>query len=148
MREAIRETAAAGTPVLTMVSDIAHAPRIAYVGIDNRNAGRLAGHLLGRFVPGSAGEVALFAGSLSYRGHEEREMGFRHVLADEFPKLQIVELREVRDDLERSYREARRLLAARPSCAGSTISAPATAASRVPWTKRAVATRWCSSATS
>ena len=103
VREAIRETAAAGTPVLTLVSDIAHAPRLAYVGIDNRNAGRLAGHLLGRFVPGSAGEVALFAGSLSYRGHEEREMGFRHILAEDFPNLRIVELREVRDDLERSY---------------------------------------------
>ena len=118
VREAIRETAAAGTPVLTLVSDIAHAPRLAYVGIDNRNAGRLAGHLLGRFVPGSAGEVALFAGSLSYRGHEEREMGFRHILADEFPRLTIVELREVRDDLERSYREARRLLADRPGLRG------------------------------
>ena len=118
VREAIRETAAAGTPVLTMVSDIAQAPRIAYVGIDNRNAGRLAGHLLGRFVPGSAGEVALFAGSLSYRGHEEREMGFRHILADEFPNLHTVELREVRDDLERSYREARDLLAARPGLRG------------------------------
>ena len=70
---------------MTLVSDIAHAPRLGYVGIDNRNAGRLAGHLLGRFVPGSAGEVALFAGSLSYRGHEEREMGFRHILAEDFP---------------------------------------------------------------
>lgn len=118
VREAIREASVAGTPVLTMVSDIAQAPRIAYVGIDNRNAGRLAGHLLGRFVPGSAGEVALFAGSLSYRGHEEREMGFRHILADEFPRLRIVELREVRDDLERSYREARSLLAERPLLRG------------------------------
>ena len=118
MREAIREAAAAGTPVLTLVSDIAQAPRLAYVGIDNRNAGRLAGHLLGRFVPGSAGEVALFAGSLSYRGHEEREMGFRHILAEDFPNLRIVELREVRDDLERSYREAGSLLAARPGLRG------------------------------
>ena len=118
VREAIRETAAAGIPVLTLVSDIAHAPRVGYVGIDNRNAGRLAGHLLGRFVPGSAGEVALFAGSLSYRGHEEREMGFRHVLADEFPNLRIVELREVRDDLERSYREARRCWRHDPSLRG------------------------------
>jgi LacI family transcriptional regulator len=118
VREAIRETAAAGTPVLTMVSDIAQAPRLAYVGIDNRNAGRLAGHLLGRFVPGSAGEVALFAGSLSYRGHEEREMGFRHILADEFPGLTIVELREVRDDLERSYRAAKATLTAHPRLRG------------------------------
>ena len=118
VREAIRETAAAGTPVLTLISDIAQAPRVGYVGIDNRAAGRLAGHLLGRFVPGSAGEVALFAGSLRYRGHEEREMGFRHILADEFPKLRIVELREVRDDLERSYGEAKDLLAARPGLRG------------------------------
>lgn len=118
VREAIREATAAGTPVLTLVSDIAHTPRVAYVGIDNRNAGRLAGHLLGRFVPGSAGEVALLAGSLSYRGHEEREMGFRHILAEDFPGLRIVELREVRDDLERSYDEARRLLAARPNLRG------------------------------
>ena len=77
VREAIREAAANGLPVLTMVSDVANVPRVGYVGIDNRAAGRLAGHLLGRFVPGSAGEVALFAGSLRYRGHEEREMGFR-----------------------------------------------------------------------
>jgi LacI family transcriptional regulator len=118
VREAIRETSAAGTPVVTLVSDIANAPRVAYVGIDNRNAGRLAGHLLGRFVPGSAGEVALFAGSLSYRGHEEREMGFRHIIADEFPGLRIVELREVRDDLARSYKEATALLAARPGLRG------------------------------
>jgi LacI family transcriptional regulator len=118
VREAIREAAADGLPVLTMVSDIANVPRVGYVGIDNRAAGRLAGHLLGRFVPGSAGEVALFAGSLRYRGHEEREMGFRHILADEFPKLRIVELREVRDDLERSYGEAKDLLAARPGLRG------------------------------
>lgn len=115
VREAIRETVTAGTPVLTLVSDIAHTPRFAYVGIDNRNAGRLAGHLVGRFVPGSKGEVALFAGSLSYRGHEEREMGFRHILAEDFPGLRIVELREVRDDLERSYDEARGLLARHPA---------------------------------
>jgi len=118
VREAIRETAAGRLPVLTMVSDVANVPRVGYVGIDNRTAGRLAGHLLGRFVPGSAGEVALFAGSLRYRGHEEREMGFRHILADEFPKLRIVELREVRDDLERSYDEAKNLLAAHPGLRG------------------------------
>ncbi|MFZ1430399.1 MAG: substrate-binding domain-containing protein, partial [Geminicoccaceae bacterium] len=118
VREAIRSVVVRGIAVLTLVSDIANVPSTGYVGIDNRAAGRLAGHLLGRFVPGSTGEVALFAGSLSYRGHEEREMGFRHILADEFPGLRAVELREVRDDLERSYREARKLLAAHPGLRG------------------------------
>jgi LacI family transcriptional regulator len=118
VREAIREVAARGLPVLTLVSDIGNVPSVGYVGIDNRAAGRLAGHLLGRFMPRGPGEVALFAGSLSYRGHEEREMGFRHMLAEDYPELRIVELREVRDDLLRSYREARVLLEARPGLGG------------------------------
>ena len=110
VREAIREVSASGLPVLTMVSDISNVPRLGYIGIDNRAAGRLAGHLLGRFIPPGHNNVALFAGSLSYRGHEEREMGFRHILAEEFPQLRIVELREVKDDTERSHQEASGLL--------------------------------------
>src|SRR5437764_5603589 len=118
VREAIREVAAKGLAVLTRVSDIANVPSVGYVGIDNRAAGRLAGHLLGRFMPRGPGEVALFAGSLSHRGHEEREMGFRHMLAEDYPELRIAELREVRDDLLRSYRESRLLLEARPGLGG------------------------------
>lgn len=111
VREAIRALSASGVKVVTLASDIMHVPRIAYVGIDNRQAGRLAGYVLGRFL-GTAEprKVALFAGSLSYRGHEEREMGFRHVLAEEFPNLQIVELREMLDDREKAFSEASALL--------------------------------------
>ena len=68
-------------------------------------------YVLGRFLGTSAPKkVALFAGSLSYRGHEEREMGFRHILAEEFPNLQIVELREMLDDREKAFAEASALL--------------------------------------
>jgi LacI family transcriptional regulator len=118
VREAIRVVAARGIPVVTMVSDISNVPRIGYVGIDNRAAGRLAGHLLGRFVRAGGKQVALFAGSLSYRGHEEREMGFRHILAEEYAHLQVVELREVRDDTDRAYREAKALLQTYAGLAG------------------------------
>ena len=118
VREAIRDVAAAGVPVVTMVSDISNVPRLAYVGIDNRAAGRLAGHLLGRFIGPSGGQVALFAGSLSYRGHEEREMGFRHMLAEDYGHLEVVSLREVKDDIERAYQEAKALLAAYPALSG------------------------------
>jgi LacI family transcriptional regulator len=54
--------------------------------------------------------VALFAGSLSYRGHEEREMGFRHILTEESPNLQIVEMREMLDDREKADSEASALV--------------------------------------
>lgn len=119
VREAIRGLNASGVKVVTLATDILHVPRVAYVGIDNRQAGRLAGYLLGRFLGTSEPKkVALFAGSLSYRGHEEREMGFRHILAESFPNLTIVELREMKDDRERAYSEAAALLDRHDDLAG------------------------------
>ena len=107
VRQATKSLADRGIKVVTLASDIHHVPRVAYIGIDNRAAGRLAGYLLKRFMPGnSVGKVALFAGSLSYRGHEEREMGFRHILAEETPDLKIVQLREMMDEPEKAYLEA------------------------------------------
>ena len=117
VREAIRALAAAGQHVLTLASDIQNVPRLAYVGIDNRQAGRLAGHLMGRLLPPAPAKVALFAGSLSYRGHEEREMGFRHILRDEYPHIQILELREIMDDRNRAEVETLALLDQHPDLA-------------------------------
>jgi LacI family transcriptional regulator len=114
VREAVRKLIAQGTVVMTLVSDISHVGRVNYVGIDNRAAGRLAGYLIGRFVQGSAGKVAMLAGALAYRGHEEREMGFRHILQENFPQLRIVAAREVREDANRAYRETRSLLDEHP----------------------------------
>ena len=75
VREAIRALSANDIKVVTLATDVLHVPRVAYVGIDNRQAGRLAGFLLGRLLGTSAPKkVAMFAGSLSYRGHQEREM--------------------------------------------------------------------------
>lgn len=118
VREAMRVLAADGVPLVTLATDVLHVPRTAYVGIDNRQAGRLAGYVLGRLIGGRPAKVGMFAGSLSYRGHQEREMGFRHVVAEEFPALEIVELREVLDDRERAYREATALLDRHPDLAG------------------------------
>lgn len=118
VREAIRSLSAGDIKVVTIASDILHVPRVAYIGIDNRAAGRLAGYLLNRFMGvGRPGKVALFAGSLSYRGHEEREMGFRHILTEELPNLQIVEMREMLDDRDKAYSEASALLERHPDLA-------------------------------
>ena len=115
VREAIRTVAARGTKVVTIASDISHVPRVAYIGIDNRAAGRLAGYLMHRFYSGSgSGKVALFSGSLSYRGHEEREMGFRHILSEESQQLQIVEQLEMMDDPDQAFEIAMAVLGRHP----------------------------------
>ncbi len=115
VREAIRALAPRNIKVVTLVSDIHQVSRIAYVGIDNRAAGRLAGYLVRRFLgTNDNGKVALFTGSLAYRGHEEREMGFRNILSEESPSLQVIQLREIMDDEDRAYDEASSLLDAHP----------------------------------
>jgi LacI family transcriptional regulator len=104
VRDAIVSMRDGGVQVATLVSDIPIAARMAYVGIDNRAAGRLAGLLLGRFLPaGVEHRVAVFVGSLAYRGHEEREMGFRSLLGEEFPHLRIARILEIGDDRDRAY---------------------------------------------
>lgn len=110
VREAVRKLITNGVTVLTLVSDISHVGRVSYVGIDNRAAGRLAGYLIGRFLPGARGKVALISGALAYRGHEEREMGFRHILQERFPAMEIIAPREIREDPERAHEEVGALL--------------------------------------
>ncbi|MEM7722045.1 MAG: LacI family DNA-binding transcriptional regulator [Pseudomonadota bacterium] len=119
VRDAIRALNGRRIPVVTLASDIPGAPRLAYIGIDNGQAGRLAGQVMGRFLGrGVSGKVALFAGTLGYRGHQEREMGFRQILSEEFPGLNIVELRESREDRDRAEAEVRALLDRHPDLAG------------------------------
>ncbi|KRE11295.1 LacI family transcriptional regulator [Bosea sp. Root381] len=118
VREAVDWLAERGVPAVTLISDIANTKRVAYVGLDNRSAGRTAGYLLARFIGPRPAKVAMIAGSLSYRAHEEREMGFLHLFQDLFPMIQVVGLREGHDEEARNYRQTKTLLAQHPDLAG------------------------------
>jgi len=118
VREAVATLAARGVLVVTLISDLSNSQRAAYLGLDNRAAGRTAGYLIGRFIGTRAAQVALIAGSLSYRAHEEREAGFLHVIDELFPRLQVVGLREGQDDAEKNYRQTRALLDQHAELAG------------------------------
>lgn len=112
IREAVNMLAKTGVKICTLLSDVFGIPKVGYVGVDNRAAGRLAGLLIGRILrPVNGGKIALFAGSMAYRGHEEREMGFRTILAEEFEDLEIAVLAEVNEDRDLAYEETLRILA-------------------------------------
>ena len=118
VRESVNMLADRGVPTVTLISDILHARRAAYLGLDNRSAGRTAGYLIARFIGRRPAKVAMIAGSLSYRAHEEREMGFLHVFEELFPAIKVVGLREGHDDADRNYRQTRMLLGQHPDLAG------------------------------
>ena len=126
VREAVAELADRGIPCVTLVSDLSHSRRSAYVGLDNRAAGRTAAHLIGRFLspahgapgtPQRQAKVALIAGSLNYRAHEERESGFLHLFAEQYPEMRVVGLREGYDDAQLNYRQTQALLKEHPDLA-------------------------------
>ncbi len=118
VREAINGLVEAGVKVATLVSDAPGSRRQHFVGVDNSAAGRTAGSLLGRFLGGRRGKVGLIAGSLALRDHMERQFGFEQVLAQEFPDLEILPVREGRDDFARVEAVARELLADCPDLIG------------------------------
>lgn len=118
VREAVQQLADEGVPVVTLVSDLSNSRRCAYVGLDNRAAGRTAALLLGRFLGKRNAQVALIAGSRSYRAHEEREAGFLSLIEEMFPQLQVVGLREGHDDAVLNQRQMRALLEQYPQLAG------------------------------
>jgi len=118
VREAVAELADLGIPAITLVSDLSASRRAAYVGLDNRAAGRTAGYLIARFVgPARNAKIAMIAGSLSYRAHEEREAGFLHLFAEHYPQMQVVGLREGYDDEQTNHRQTRALLEQHPDLA-------------------------------
>jgi len=118
VREAVDALAEAGIPTVTLISDIANTRRAAYVGLDNRSTGRTAGYMMARFIGPRPAKVAMIAGSLSYRAHEEREMGFLHLFAELFPAVEVLGVREGHDDEAENYRQAKALLARHPDLAG------------------------------
>ena len=86
VRLAVGGLVARGVGVVTLVSDAPGSGRAQYVGIDNSAAGRTAASLMGRFLRGVSGRVAVVAGSMLLRDHAERRFGFEQVLRTEYPQ--------------------------------------------------------------
>ncbi len=104
VRDAVSELSGTGIPALALMSDLGGSDIFAYVGTDNRAAGRTAGVLMGRFTR-AAGKVAILWGGQLYRSHEEREIGFRSVVRSEYLHLEILDLVYGRDDAEDNYKQ-------------------------------------------
>jgi LacI family transcriptional regulator len=116
--EALNALTVRGITVVTLVSDLPGTRRRHYVGLDNHAAGRTAGSLLGRFIGPRPGKVGLIAGSLQLRDHIERQFGFEQVISGEHPHLEVLPLREARDDTARVETAARTLLDENPDLVG------------------------------
>ena len=111
---AVQRLAARGVPTVTFVTDIPSSRRVAYVGMDNAAAGATAAYLITRWAGGSGG-VLVTISHTSFRGEEERDVGFRRTLAELADGRTVHEVKDT-DGLDRTILGAvRETLALHPS---------------------------------
>lgn len=115
---AVNDLNTRGIPVVTLVSDLQNAERVHFSGINNLAAGRTAGSLLGRFISGGSGKIGVLAGSMLAHDHRQRLDGFRTVIAEMFPGLEILPVVEGQDNSAQSEAVIQSLLTAHPDIAG------------------------------
>ena len=109
----------AGKRVIALVSDLELLARSTYLGIDNRAAGNVAAYLMGRHLEGRGGaQVGVVVGSFSYRCHEDREIGFRSIMRQQFESVEVLEVIKGEDSDEATYEAGRKLLQAKPNIVG------------------------------
>ncbi|WP_406441119.1 substrate-binding domain-containing protein [Streptomyces sp. NBC_00631] len=101
---AVGRLVAAGVPVVTLVTDLPHSARLAYIGIDNRAAGATAAYLLEQWLGDRPGNVLTTISRGSFRGEEEREMGLRSAMRLAGSRRSLVEVTDS-DGLDTTQRD-------------------------------------------
>ncbi|WP_109483389.1 LacI family DNA-binding transcriptional regulator [Paraburkholderia sp. C35] len=110
---ALRECMAAGKSVVTLITDVDADARHTYVGVNNRSAGQAAAFLIGRHLQAHpAPDVAVIVATFSYTCHEDREIGFRSLLRQRFPHVNLVEVIKGADSGAATYEATTRFLKA------------------------------------
>ena len=108
---ALRKCMAAGKAVVTLITDVDADARHTYVGVNNRAAGQAAAFLIGRHLQAHASpDVAVVVATFSYTCHEDREIGFRSLLRQRFPNVNLVEVIKGADSGAATYEATRRFL--------------------------------------
>lgn len=111
IRNAIHELVDEGIPVVTTNSDIVGCKRMCFVGQDVERAGRVAGQLMGEILNG-VGKVAVITDSYKLLSISKRYEGFKAVIKDNYPGIEIVETVETYEQKVLTFQKTLALLEA------------------------------------
>ena len=103
VHDALHRLKELGVAIVTLVSDLPGSDRDHFAGIDNIAAGSTAGNLMGRFLVGKTGKVAVVAGSMLVGDHRDRLEGFRRRLSELNAGIEILPVMEGQDDPDAVY---------------------------------------------
>ncbi|MDR1272406.1 MAG: LacI family DNA-binding transcriptional regulator [Clostridiales Family XIII bacterium] len=95
-------------PVVMINQDIKTDAKMAFIGCDYKNSGRVSGDIAILSLP-EGGKVAIVTGSFKMRGHNQRIEGFKEVVA-KGKGIEIAGIAENNDDNEISYDVTKKLI--------------------------------------
>jgi len=110
---AINDLVRAGVHVVTIFSDVPGSMRAAFVGADNRAAGRTAALLLGRSLgPDTESRtVGLFCTESRFAAEVDRQIGFAHALQERHPTASLWSLPDLPVDEDDVFAHVRQSMA-------------------------------------
>jgi len=113
----IDEAEGKGIPVVCVSTDAPESRRSSIVCVEPLLNGRLAGELMGKFVPPGS-KVAVIAGMLSAEDHRQKTTGFSDAFPRHCPGGEIVSVVEGHEDEDQSFQKTFDLLGQVPTLAG------------------------------
>lgn len=113
--EVVEAVGRLGVPVVTLVTDLPTSKRVAYVGIDNADAGATAAYLVEQWLADRAGDVLVVRGRGSFRGEDERLSGFRAEMSRRAPNRRLLEVVDEEDRAAAVHERTRKVLDRNPS---------------------------------
>ena len=118
VRDSISRLKAAGLAVVALASDLPNSERDHFVGVNSISAGKTAAVLMGRFIRSDTGQILVVTNSMQSRDSIERRLGFDHVMATEFPGLEVLPSIESHDDANRMMSVVRRAVSSNDKISG------------------------------
>jgi LacI family transcriptional regulator len=113
IRDRINQLHAKDFPIVFMVSDLYGSNRLAFVGCNAFQVGRLIGGMAA-LVCHSVGNVLYAASPLYMLGNLQRFDGFKHILQERYPQMVLDGMYEFSNDDIVAYRQAQGLFATKP----------------------------------
>lgn len=104
IRDAIRRMRERGIQTVPFIANQQEDETGEFVGIDNKAAGATVGRLLGRFLAGKCGTIAVITDTMQSRDSLDRRLGFDEVINKDFRDLKVLPSLETHSDLARIHK--------------------------------------------
>lgn len=125
LRTAIKRASRARIPVVCVATDAANSGRLGIVAVDTLASGSIAADLMGRFLNGRQGSVAITVFDMAITEHAEKYAAFDSTLKAFYPNLKLLRPIEDYDVEKEAYRKCRKILEEHPDLAGIYVTTEA-----------------------